>query len=97
MDIQRQVEKIRALRQVADVVNVPLVINARIDTFLRQVGDEQNRMDETIRRAGAFRHAGADCLFVPALRDPAAITTLLRASPGPLNILGEPARPRCLN
>ncbi len=93
VDIQRQVEKIRAMRQVADDMKVPLVINARIDTFLRQVGNERGRMDETIRRASAFREAGADCVFVPALRDPAAITALLRASPGPLNILGGAGTP----
>jgi 2-methylisocitrate lyase-like PEP mutase family enzyme len=92
-DIQRQVDKIRAMRHVADAAKVPLVINARIDTFLRQVGDERNRMDETIRRACAFREAGADCVFVPALRDPAAISALLRASPGPLNILGGAGTP----
>jgi 2-methylisocitrate lyase-like PEP mutase family enzyme len=93
IDIQRQAEKIRAMRQVADAAKVPLVINARIDTFLRQAGDEHSRLDETIRRACAFRKAGADCVFVPALRDPAAITALLMASPGPLNLLGGTGTP----
>ncbi len=91
--IERQVEKIRAMREVADARKVPLVINARIDTFLRQVGDERNCLDETIRRSGKFREAGADCIFVPMLRDPAAITALLRASPGPVNVLGGAGTP----
>jgi len=93
IDLERQVEKIRAMRQVADAAKVPLVINARIDTFLRQVGDEHSRLDETIRRARAFREAGADCVFVPALWDPASITALLKASQGPLNILGGTGTP----
>ena len=93
IDLERQVEKIRAMRQVADAAKVPLVINARIDTFLRQVGDEHSRLDETIRRAHAFREAGADCVFVPALWDPASITALLKASQGPLNILGGTGTP----
>ncbi len=57
------------------------------------MGDERSRMDETIRRASAFREAGADCVFVPALRESVAISALLQASPGPLNILGGAGTP----
>jgi len=50
-------------------------------------------MAETIKRANAFRRAGADCVFVPGLRDLNEIRTFLQESPGPLNVLGGPGAP----
>jgi 2-methylisocitrate lyase-like PEP mutase family enzyme len=51
------------------------------------------RMKETIRRANAFREAGADCIFVPGLKDLDEIRLFVRESPGPLNVLAGPGVP----
>ena len=44
-------------------------------------------------RANAYREAGADCLFVPAVTDADVIARLARAIRGPLNILAGPGAP----
>src|SRR5207249_7267385 len=93
LDMARQVERIQAVRRVAGEAGVPLVINARTDVFLLQAGPPETRFDETIRRANAYREAGADCLFVPGVRDAANIGALARAIHGPINILAVAGTP----
>jgi 2-methylisocitrate lyase-like PEP mutase family enzyme len=88
-----QVEKIRAIRDLASAVGVPLVLNARTDVFLAAIGDPAGRFDEAVTRARAFREAGADCVFVPGVRDAATIERLVHTVGGPLNILAGPGVP----
>jgi 2-methylisocitrate lyase-like PEP mutase family enzyme len=90
VELTLQLEKIRALRQEAARLNVPIVLNARTDVYLLQVGDPARRYDEALRRLSAFRDAGADCVFVPGLRDAATIGRLVADLHCPLNILGGP-------
>ncbi|HEU5450394.1 MAG TPA: isocitrate lyase/phosphoenolpyruvate mutase family protein, partial [Terriglobales bacterium] len=91
--LERQVAKIRALREAGAAAGVPLVINARTDVYLHPGCPESNDYDEAVRRTKAFRAAGADCVFVPGLVDLALIQRLLRHSPGPINILATPKAP----
>ena len=91
--LERQIAKIRALREAGDAAGVPLVINARTDVYLQPGCPESNDYDEAVRRAKAFREAGADCVFVPGLVDVPTIQRLLRDSPGPVNILATPKAP----
>jgi 2-methylisocitrate lyase-like PEP mutase family enzyme len=69
---------------------VLLVLNARTDVYLEQVGAPETRYDETVRRLLAYRDAGADCVFVPGLRDAETISRLARDLQCPLNILAGP-------
>jgi 2-methylisocitrate lyase-like PEP mutase family enzyme len=89
-DLTLQLEKIRAIRETAQKLNVPLVVNARTDVYLMQVGDPAKRYDETVRRSHAFRDAGADCVFVPGLRDAPTIARLVSDLRCPVNILAGP-------
>src|SRR5438105_10995478 len=73
VDLPLQLEKIRAVREVAARLKVPLVLNARTDVLLLQVGDPAKRYDESVRRLRAFRDAGADCVFLPGVRDAVTI------------------------
>lgn len=91
--LERQVAKIRALKDAGAAAGVPLVINARTDVYLQPGCPESNHYDEAVRRAQAFRAAGADCVFVPGLVDLALIQRLLHDSPGPINILATPKAP----
>jgi 2-methylisocitrate lyase-like PEP mutase family enzyme len=75
-ELSAQVEKIRAVREAAASAGVPLVLNARTDGYLLQVGEASGRYDETVRRLSAYRDAGADCAFAPGLRDVATIKRL---------------------
>jgi 2-methylisocitrate lyase-like PEP mutase family enzyme len=79
-------DRIRAAREAAKAAAVPIVINARTDLYLRNVGDEASRFDETIERGRAYLAAGADCIYPITLRDPATIGRLVKALRSPINI-----------
>jgi 2-methylisocitrate lyase-like PEP mutase family enzyme len=93
IELTLQLEKIRAVRQEASRRGVPIVLNARTDVYLLQIGDAAKRYDEALRRLSAFRDAGADCVFVPGLRDAATIGRLVADLHCPLNMLGGPGSP----
>lgn len=93
VDLSLQLEKIRAVREAAQKLEVPIVVNARTDVYLLQVGEPAKRYDETVRRLAAFRDAGADCVFAPGLRDVATIGRLVADLKFPLNILAGPGSP----
>jgi 2-methylisocitrate lyase-like PEP mutase family enzyme len=92
-ELSLQIEKISAIRQVAAKLKIPLVVNARTDVYLLQVGEAKNRFAETVRRLAAFRDAGADCLFLPGLHDAPTIRRLVAELCFPVNILGGPGAP----
>jgi 2-methylisocitrate lyase-like PEP mutase family enzyme len=86
-EIVQQVEEIRAIREAGKQAGVPLVINARTDIYLEAKGDPAGWFAETARRLTAYRDAGADCLFVPGVKDAAIIGALVREIRAPLNVL----------
>jgi 2-methylisocitrate lyase-like PEP mutase family enzyme len=92
-DLSLQLEKIFAVRETAERLGVPLVLNARTDVYLAQVGAAETRYEETVRRLAAFRDAGADCLFAPGVRDGNVIQQLVRELKHPINILAGPGSP----
>ncbi|GAB1824273.1 isocitrate lyase/PEP mutase family protein [Herbidospora sp. RD11066] len=92
--IAEQAERIRAARTAATKAGLPeLVINARTDVFLFQIGAPEGRFDDVLERAAAYAEAGADVLFVPGLSDLAVIKKLTAASPLPVNIMVGPGSP----
>jgi 2-methylisocitrate lyase-like PEP mutase family enzyme len=93
VDVALHVEKIKAVREVAAATGVPLVLNARTDVYLASVGEPAERFDHAVRRANAYREAGADCLFVPGVRDAETIGRLVKEINGPVNILAGPGSP----
>jgi 2-methylisocitrate lyase-like PEP mutase family enzyme len=92
-EVSLQLEKIRAIRETALKSGVPLVLNARTDVYLEQVGAPETRYGETVRRLLAYRDAGADCVFAPGLRDAETISKLVWDVQCPLNILAGPGSP----
>ena len=72
---------------------VPLVINARTDAFELPALPPAQRFAEAVRRANAYRAAGADCLFVPHVGDAETIGRLAREIAGPLNVIAGPGAP----
>jgi len=93
IDVERQVEKIRAVCEAVRASGVRIVVNARTDSFWLRLGDEKERLRVAIARANRYREAGADCLFVPSAADRATIRTLVREIAGPVNILAVPGCP----
>lgn len=82
------VERIRAGAEAAAASGMPFVLNARIDPYLVRLGTPEENLAESIRRANAYREAGAGCLYVPGVVDAEAIGRLVREIDGPLNVLG---------
>lgn len=87
LELEEQLERIRAVVEAGRAAGVPLVVNARTDLYWREIGDPDRRFGETVRRANAFLEAGADCVFVPGVRDTGTIGDLVREIAGPLNVL----------
>ena len=88
-----QVKRIAAARAAAERHGVHFVINARTDVFLQRIGEERDRLAHALDRAKAYLAAGADCIFVPGVSDPATIGKLAAGIAGPLNVLGVAASP----
>jgi 2-methylisocitrate lyase-like PEP mutase family enzyme len=91
--VERHAEKVRRIRELGDSLGVHVVINARTDVYLDQVGEPASRFEHTVRRLTVYRKAGADSLFVPGVQDAETIGKLATAVEGPLNILAGPAAP----
>jgi 2-methylisocitrate lyase-like PEP mutase family enzyme len=85
--------KIAAVRVAADRARVPLFVNARADVYLRGLVPPEQAAAETIERARRYREAGCDGLFVPGLREPAAIRAVVAAVTVPLNVMVMPGLP----
>ena len=93
LDMGLAVERIRAAREAADRAGIAFVINARADPYMIEGGKGSAAFDEAVRRANAYRAAGARSLFVPGVTDAETIARLVKAIGGPLNILAGPKTP----
>jgi 2-methylisocitrate lyase-like PEP mutase family enzyme len=85
--VEKQVEKLNALKKLSRSMNIPFVINARTDALRYAEGDESARLNEAIRRAVAYRDAGADCVYPMGLTDPVSISTFVKALNFPTNVM----------
>lgn len=86
-DIDDAARRIAAARKAAREAGVPIVINARVDTWI--VGGDAGETEligETLRRARAYLEAGADCIYPIALARPEVIARLCAAIEAPINI-----------
>jgi 2-methylisocitrate lyase-like PEP mutase family enzyme len=88
-----QTDKIASIVKAAETAGVKVVINARTDGFLRAMGSPASRLPSAIERGRAFLAAGADCVFVPGVRDPDTIAALVDGIGGPINILAVAGTP----
>lgn len=65
-----------------------LVVNARVDSFVRGLDDP---VDDAVARATRYLEAGADCSYPIGYLDEATVAELVERIPGPVNVLA--ARP----
>jgi 2-methylisocitrate lyase-like PEP mutase family enzyme len=78
------VDRIAAARQAIDAIDPGVMLIGRSEHF-RAPGLS---VTESIDRAVAYAEAGADCLFVPFIVDPAAVRDLVAAvAPKPVSVL----------
>lgn len=83
--VDEQVELLGAVRAAAP----ELVLNARVDTFLRGSGG----VDETIERGNAYLEAGADCVFPITVAERADIQAVVERVDGPVAVMAVPGLP----
>ena len=76
---------LRAVKDAARAAGVDVVLNARVDVFLR--GGE---LDDAVRRGRLYAEAGADCVYPILVRGQDAIRRLVEEVGAPVNVLVMP-------
>lgn len=79
--------RLAGIREAAEATGVPIVLNGRIDLFLRRGGHQVALVDEALARATEYFAAGADCIFPIFIADEEAIARMVAASGAPINVL----------
>lgn len=86
VDSGQQATFLSQVRSAANAKGVHVVINARVDCFIRHLGNDEEQLAEGIRRARLYFEAGADCVYPIALVDRERIAQFVSAMPGPVNV-----------
>ena len=94
VDVDTAAERIASVRRAATEAGVPIVINARVDTYVRHVGDAEQQLTEGIRRGRAYLAAGADCVYPIMISDERAIGSFVDGVGGPVNVNLRAGTPR---
>jgi 2-methylisocitrate lyase-like PEP mutase family enzyme len=91
--IEEATARLAAAREAAERSGVPIVINARCDSFHLRQGDDDGRFATTAERCKAYIAAGADCVYPFGLIEPATIAAFVKAVGAPVNITGRAGMP----
>jgi 2-methylisocitrate lyase-like PEP mutase family enzyme len=78
------------LRTASDAAGVHVVINARTDLFIRNDGDDADRVDRAIARLRLAADAGADSLYPVGRHDDETTRRLTSELPLPVNAIALP-------
>lgn len=70
-----------------------IFVNARTDVYLRGIASGEAALRETIARARAYEHAGADGFYPIAASDERDVREFTAATPLPVNVLAVPGLP----
>lgn len=86
-------KRIAVVRETALQEGVPIVINARTDSFLHAVNGHTVPLGDVIQRCREYLAAGADCVYPIGLADIQLIGQLVKELRAPVNITGRPGGP----
>jgi 2-methylisocitrate lyase-like PEP mutase family enzyme len=75
--VPEQIARIQATRRAAQTAGIHLVINARTDAYWQAGVEPAEAMRGTLERGKAYLQAGADCIFIPGLRNREHIKTVI--------------------
>lgn len=92
-DARAQAKLLAEVRHAAFEASVPVVINARVDVHIREIGTPETRLTEAIRRGNRYLDAGADCVYPIFVAEEPTIMDLVEGIHGPLNIYARPEAP----
>ena len=88
-----QVARIQAARRAGDKRGIHLVINARTDAYWQDGVPAEDAMRNTLERGKAYLKVGADCIFIPGLRNEEQIHSVVQEFNSPINILASAGAP----
>jgi 2-methylisocitrate lyase-like PEP mutase family enzyme len=91
-DPHSHAERLAAVKEAGRAAGVDIVLNARVDVFLRAApdADPEAVIDDGVRRARIYASAGADSVYPIAARGRDAIRRLVAESGAPVNIGAAP-------
>lgn len=89
-ELDIQVEKIKALKELRDEMEIPFFINARTCIYWLKVGSEERMLEEAVKRGNAFLKAGGDCVFIPGEIEYSIVEELVKRIEGPVNLIVNP-------
>jgi 2-methylisocitrate lyase-like PEP mutase family enzyme len=84
IDAGTQADRLAQLKDAGRAAGVDIVLNARVDTFVRQV---DSPVEEGVRRGRLYAAAGADCIYPIGVADEDAIARLVDGIGAPVNTL----------
>lgn len=83
-------KKLDSIKNYLTKTNQQLFVNARTDGFLQKL---PSPLEVTLKRAGLYRDAGADGLFVTGINDAGMIREIVASTTLPVNIVSGPSLP----
>ena len=92
VDPDAHAERLAAIKEAGGRAGVDVVLNARVDSFLRAAPgtDPETVVDDAVARGRRYADAGADCVYPIAARGRAAIRRLVQEIGAPVNIVAVP-------
>jgi 2-methylisocitrate lyase-like PEP mutase family enzyme len=95
IDADKHADFLGAVVEAGRLTGIDLVLNARIDVYIREEGrwSARERLDEAIRRAGLYRAAGADCVYPIVLASRPDIATFVDEVRAPVNVITSTSEP----
>ncbi|HJX82781.1 MAG TPA: isocitrate lyase/phosphoenolpyruvate mutase family protein [Candidatus Angelobacter sp.] len=91
--LPEQTKRIQKVRGLAERLKIHLVINARTDAYWQAGVSAEAALASTVERGRAYLQAGADCVFVPGLKDAKHIGEVVAALQAPVNVLAVAGTP----
>ncbi len=88
-DVGLATERVAEAAEAARASDASFVLTGRAENHLRGIDD----LDDTIARLVAYRDAGADCLYAPALTTIEQVAAVVAAVGAPVNVLALPTGP----
>jgi len=83
-DIELAAERIKAAKEATENLGYPFMLTARAECYLTGHSDP---FKESVLRINRYIEAGADCLFVPGIRDIDTIKALVQEANGPVSVV----------
>lgn len=92
-EAERQADYLAAVSESSRASGVEIVINARVDVYLRGGFPPDKQADEALRRGRLYLAAGATCVYPIGLVDEGETARLVEEMGGPLNVWLRPDSP----